>query len=100
MDVIYPYTKNETILHDPEIEPRDDSEYGFAFHKPLSLADTRSVQHHEREPLVFQSVLMLRNARSDLSSLPPVPRSPDGNAVAFLDGHVERLPAGWKGYGP
>ncbi len=95
MDVLEPYTKNEDILHDPEIKDRKVDEYGYAFFKPISGVDTRAVRDPEKVPLVFQSILMLRNARSDLSTLPVIPRNGKANCVAFIDGHAKAFPPTW-----
>ena len=95
MDALELYTKNEWAFRDPDIKDRKDDEYGYAFFKPLSCVDTRTVLDPDQVPLVFQSVLMLRNARSDLSTLPAIPRNGKANCVAFLDGHVRSLPPTW-----
>jgi hypothetical protein len=95
MDATVPYNKSEEILHDPTIEDGKDEEYGFAFFKPLSRVDTRTVLQHDEVPLVFQSTLMGRNACSDLSTLPRIPRHKGLNCLAFLDGHVKGMPPTW-----
>jgi prepilin-type processing-associated H-X9-DG protein len=94
MDVLVPYTKN-IEFHDPSIKDRKPDEHGFAFFEPLSGVDTRTVLDPDKVPLMFQSVLMGRNAHSDLSTLPAVPRERDRNHVAFVDGHVKGFPPTW-----
>jgi hypothetical protein len=95
MDHIDPYSKNEQILHDPSIKDRKDDEYGFAFFDPASCINPWSVRDSDKVPLLFQSVLMRRNAHGDLSTLPAVPRDEKMNIVAFLDGHARGFPPTW-----
>ncbi|MEX2242242.1 MAG: hypothetical protein WD716_00185 [Fimbriimonadaceae bacterium] len=95
MDVLGPYTKNEQLFHDPSIKDRKPDEHGLAFFEPLSGIDTRTVLDPDKVPLMFQSVLMGRNAHSDLSTLPAVPRNGKVNYVALLDGHVKGFPPTW-----
>ena len=46
-------------------------------------------------PLIFPSTLGIRNAASDLSTLPATPRSKDGHPIAFLDTHAWRSRSTW-----
>jgi len=95
MDVLGPYTKNEQLFHDPSIKDRKPDEHGVAFFDALSGVDTRTVLDPDKVPLLFQSVLMGRNAHSDLSTLPAVPREKDRSYVAFVDSHVKAFPPTW-----
>ncbi len=95
VDVIEPYHKNDFITHDPSINDRKDDEYGFAFFEPVSGLDTRTVRDPDMVPMLFQSVLMARNAHSDLSTLPSIPRNGKANWVALLDGHAKAFPPTW-----
>ncbi len=95
MDALKPYAKNDQIFHDPDIEDRKTVEYGIAFFKPISGINAWTVRQQEEVPLVFQSILMGRNARSDLSTLPAIPRNGKANCVAFIDGHAKAFPPTW-----
>lgn len=99
MDVIEPYHKNTMILHDPTIKDAKEDEYGFAFFEPVSFADLERIANLGEVPMVFQSVLLGRNAHSDLRTLPSVPRNGKSNWVSFLDGHAKAFPPTWP-HGP
>ncbi len=98
MDVIEPYHKNDRIAHDDSIKDRKDDEYGFAFFEPVSCINPWSVVDQAGVPMLFQSVLMGRNAHSDLSTLPSIPRNGKMNIIAFLDGHAKAFPPTWPEY--
>lgn len=95
IDSTYDYVKNDSVYRDPTVKDRKDDEYGFAFYEPVSLADLDAITNDGEVPMVFQSVLMGKNAHSDLSSLPFNPRGRGRNYVAFCDGHTMGLPADW-----
>lgn len=96
MDAIYPYHKNSQIHHDPTVVDSEQDEYGIAFFDPVSLADLNAIANVGDVPMVFQSVLMGKNAHSDLRTLPFVSRNKSPvNFVALLDGHVKGFPPTW-----
>ena len=96
MDAYFdPYLGEIRYCIDPRMEDRKEGEHGFAFLSALSCVDTTSVAKPETAPLVFQSSLLGRNAHSDLSTLPTVPRGGEVNSVVFLDGHVKSFPPTW-----
>jgi prepilin-type N-terminal cleavage/methylation domain-containing protein len=98
LDVIEPYHKNSQIPHDPTVVDAKQDEYGFAFFEPVELQDLTLLVKPEDVPMAFQSVLMGKNAHSDLRTLPYVPRNKSpANFVAFCDGHVKGLPPTWPG---
>jgi prepilin-type processing-associated H-X9-DG protein len=99
VDASWDYAMADRIYQDPSIVERKEGEYGFAFFDPVSLIDLRTLVNPAGVPLVFQSVLMRRNAHSDLGTLPRIPRSFRGqkglNIIAFCDGHVKGYPPSW-----
>jgi prepilin-type processing-associated H-X9-DG protein len=101
VDATSDYASRDGYYPDPSVENRKEDEYGFAFFEPVSLVGLDTITKPEGVPLVFQSVLMGRNAHSDLRTLPRIPRSFRGkeglNYVAFCDGHVKGFPPTWPG---
>lgn len=95
MDDLYPYIKSDDLYKDHDWVDAPEKEYGFAFFKPLSSVDASTVLDPETVPLIFPSTLGVRNAASDLSTLPATPRSKEGHPVAFLDTHAWRSSATW-----
>ena len=89
-DAIVPYTKNPDLLFDPALREKDDKgPYAYAFNGALSLAKTP--RKPEAVPLVYDSVVSVRNA-SDLFKSLPYPGWHHGrDNVAYADGHAKSI---------
>jgi prepilin-type processing-associated H-X9-DG protein len=90
MDRLVPYAKNEDLYHCPDVKKTNPKAYGYAMNYELSRRRGNDVAKPEIAPLVFDSVLLVRNATSGFYGFPDPPRH-SGNNVAYLDGHVERI---------
>jgi prepilin-type processing-associated H-X9-DG protein len=90
MDRLVPYAKDEDLFHCPDVKKSDPHAYGYAMNYELSGKKGSDVAKPELAPLVFDSVLLVRNATSGFYGFPDPPRR-DGDNVAYLDGHVRRL---------
>jgi prepilin-type processing-associated H-X9-DG protein len=91
MDEINPYVKNEDCFRCPGIEGKDKGVFGYAMDLTMSGKLTEKVAKPESTVLLFDSVLLARNACSGFYGLPNPPRHNKKNIVAFLDGHVKGL---------
>ena len=89
-DAIVPYTKNPDLVFDPALRKGDDKgPYAYAFNGALSSAKTP--QKPEAVPLVYDSVVPVRNA-SDLFKSLPYPGRHDGrDNVAYADGGAKSI---------
>jgi len=90
MDLIFDYTKNTMLIHEPTIARQD--EYGYAFHDRASGKKITKIAHPESFELVFDSILMKRNAYGGTWSMPEPGRHDGGNNIAYVDGHAKRIP--------
>ncbi len=91
MDETHPYIHNDSVFHDPSLTNRAD--YGFAFRDTASMVRLKNIRSDAEFVIEFQSVLMGRNAHSELWSM-PMPTRDDrfrGDAVCFADGHARRF---------
>ena len=61
---------------------------------PAMAPVTSGDPNPDKTVLLFESVLLARNACSGVYGLPNPPRHNDKNAVAYLDGHAKRLGPG------
>ncbi len=87
MDDIEPLTKDRFWLHCVDLDPLKSSQYGYAMNIALSAADASKLTSPSRTALLFDSVILDRNACSNLVGLPDPPRH-NGNSIAFADGHA------------
>jgi hypothetical protein len=90
MDACLPYAKHDDLFACPYARRADPRAYGHAMNFALSAAS----QEDEPDPIdtivLFDSVLLARNACSGFYGLPDPPRH-KLNPVAFLDTHVRAL---------
>jgi len=85
MDSLKPYEKSDQVWRCPVL--RSPDEYGYAMRERLSGANTDKIKKPESQPLVFDSVLLGRNAVSDRVLDPGFTRH-RGLNIGFLDGHA------------
>jgi prepilin-type processing-associated H-X9-DG protein len=90
MDRLVPYAKNEDLYHCPDVKKTNPHAYGYAMNCELSGKKGSDIAKPEMAPLVFDSVLLARNATSGFYGFPDPPRH-DRNNVAYVDGHVGRI---------
>jgi hypothetical protein len=95
MDALLPYSKNDWVYKDADIDSQEEGMYGFAFFEPVSGKSYLQMEAPQEIPGVFVSMMVSRNSASDLSTLPDPPRNGEVNVVGFLDGRVKALPQGW-----
>ena len=90
-DTIVPYTKNPDLFFDPALRKGDDKgPYAYAFNGALSLA--KPPPKAETVPMVYDSVVPLRNASDLVTSLPTPGRHNGRDNVAYADGHARSVP--------
>jgi prepilin-type processing-associated H-X9-DG protein len=70
--------------------------YGYAFNIELAGKPIARIQAPEGTPVIFDSILVDRDAASGLETLPDPPRHGNGTAnnAAFADGSVSIMPRG------
>jgi len=91
MDALDRYTKWPNFqLHDPEGVKAGD--YGYAFRDKASALNLSKVDNLKGYPVVFDSILMQRNAHSELGTLPHPGRHRGRDSIVYLDGHAKSLP--------
>ena len=89
MDAALPDPKDELVLHCPTFADHP-SIYGYAVQSRLSGKSLQSLEDPTAEPLVFESVLLGRNAHTDKPILPGFRRH-GGQFVAYASGEVQIL---------
>jgi len=89
MDSIGEYTKGSNLYHDPELN--GTTEYGYAFRDKASGIKSASVAKPAEFQLIFDSVLLGRNAHSEPSTMPHPGRHLGHNCVGYMDGHAKSL---------
>jgi prepilin-type processing-associated H-X9-DG protein len=90
MDRLLPYIKQENIIFCPALrdEHSEHGWFGYAMNSVLSGKSTEKLKQPEREPLVYDSINLARNASDPVLSLIWPGRHEGANNVAFADGHV------------
>ena len=91
MDAGTPYIRNEQNLHCPAFRKTDPKAYGYAMDFALSGLQTKTAPDLATTVVLFESMLLARNATSGFYGFPDPPRHNGGNKSACLDGHVKRL---------
>jgi hypothetical protein len=95
MDACLPIAKSDYDFVCPQARDADPEAFGLAMNVAFSSGGWLDGPDPSRAPLVFDSVLLARNACSGFSGLPDPPRHASGNSVGYLDGHAGRVaPAG------
>lgn len=89
MDAVAGYAKNPKIFIDPEIKLKGG--HGFAYDSRLSDKKQTAFLHPDRQPMVFDSINLGRNASDPFVSLPNPGRHKGRNSVGYLDGHVKGI---------
>lgn len=89
MDAAAGHAKNSKIFIDPEVKLKGG--HGYAFGSRLSDKQQTSLAHPGRQPMVFDSINLGRNASDPFASLPNPGRHKGQNSVGYLDGHVKRI---------
>lgn len=87
MDDIGPYTKSERILKEPLYW--SGPFFGFAYDSRVSGKAIKSFARPEKQPAVFDSVNLGRNASDPFVSLPSPGRHSGKNNVGYLDGRAK-----------
>jgi hypothetical protein len=93
MDAIEPLPKSKDIFYNPRVRPRSPDAYGYAMNIYCSGIDVNKEADPSGTVLLFESLLLARNACSGFYGLPDPPRNGEANCVAFLDGSVANLTA-------
>ena len=89
-DAIVPYTKNPDLLFDPALRNGDDKgPYAYAFNGALS--SSKPPKAPEAVPMVYDSVVPVRNASDLFKSLPYPGRHEGKDNVAYADGHAKSI---------
>lgn len=90
VDCAQDYARNSLVFVCPDVRMEHPGGYGYAMNFELSAKALKDVPKPSESPLLFDSVLLARNATSGFYGFPDPPRH-RGNNVAYLDGHVERM---------
>lgn len=100
MDSVYKFDPSGRDFISPMVGQTEfggGTRYGIAFMAPLSGVEVKSVAHPAEHVMLFDSILMGRNASSGLETVPKPPRfgrtERGGNVIAFVDGHVKLVSA-------
>lgn len=100
MDCIVKYEATDEVLACPDVRGSNPKGYGYAMNIALSCKPIAKVPNPDEVVLIFDSVLLARNACSGFYGFPDPPR-PSRNHVGFVDGHVQSLsPEELAAYGP
>jgi hypothetical protein len=86
----YPYTKSEQVYSCPQAV-KDGQQFGYAFSKAVSGANTAMITNPAAENLLFESTKLKRNAYGGLDLLPHPGRHEGSNTHAYADGHARTL---------
>jgi prepilin-type processing-associated H-X9-DG protein len=89
MDATQEYIKNDSIYHCPLIKDAKKDEYGYAMNVAVSSVKTTAYSKPDQVPVLFDSVLLARNACSGFYGFPEFEKR--GTSVGFADGHVKVL---------
>jgi prepilin-type processing-associated H-X9-DG protein len=90
MDATQKYANHPDIFRCPERKKIKEGDYGHAMNVELSLAlSTDFTKKSQGIPVLFDSVLLARNACSGFYGFPD-PKE-NNTAVAYLDGHVSKV---------
>ncbi len=105
MDDVYPYSKNEFILHSLAALPKalghgisKTDPYGIALRKSIAGTSGGLLVRPEEVAVVFDSTTLARNASGELDLLPDPPRHKSDrdnslfNLIGLFDGHVKPVP--------
>jgi prepilin-type processing-associated H-X9-DG protein len=79
--------RERQVFHCPALNGKD--EYGYAMNFELSGKDTKALPRPESQVLLFDSVLLVRNACSGVYGFPDASRHNGRYYAAFLDGHAK-----------
>ena len=100
MDAAEKYAHTPAVLASPDVRDHDPSGYGYAMNVAMSCKPTAQVHDPGGTALIFDSVLLARNACSGFYGFPDPPR-PHSNFVGFVDGHARSMrPEELARYGP
>jgi prepilin-type processing-associated H-X9-DG protein len=88
---VYAYNHNEAIFHAVDLKDPSPDQCGIAFRARLRGQNLDNDKRPEATAMVFDSILLERNATSGLWSLPDPPRHRRTNSVGFADGHARML---------
>jgi hypothetical protein len=90
MDGLAKYQEWGGLYHAPDLPKANRDGYGFALRKRLAGKSLSEVIEPGKTAMIFESILLQRNAVSELWSLPDPGRAPRGtDCVAFVDGHAK-----------
>jgi len=90
MDATRQVAQTDYVFACPDLARTNPQSYGYAMNLTVSDVNTALEDQPADTVLLFESVLLARNACSGFYGLPDPPRH-GGNCVAFLDGHVARI---------
>jgi hypothetical protein len=94
MDVLEPRMKSKDgTFHCPVAREAERSAYGYAYNVALVSKLLAETEAKESTPLIFDSMLVARNAVSSPKNLPNPPRHGETNCVGFADGHAKAVKA-------
>lgn len=91
VDGTMPYVRVDQYYRSPALKS-DTSAYGFALSADVAGRQAWTFESAATTPSIFDSTILTRNATALPSTRPNPPRYPEGNATAFLDGHVNLVP--------
>ena len=86
MDRITNWVKYADAFHCPSV--KGENSYGYAMNVDCDKEKMAHEPEPERKVLLFESVLLGRNARSGVYGLPDPPRHEDRNVAVYVDGHA------------
>jgi len=92
MDCITKYVKYPEAFHCPSV--KGESSYGYAMNLDCGNKKDYDDPTPAEKVLLFESILLERNATSGVYDLPDPPRHNGRNCVAYLDGHVKSFEQG------
>jgi prepilin-type processing-associated H-X9-DG protein len=87
MDAISRYVK-PGVVKCPTLAKKSIKGYGYAMNLAMSRVQTKSVKAPEQAPVLFDSILLGRNASSGFYGFPD-PKERKTN-IAYLDGHAAK----------
>ncbi|MBX3120179.1 MAG: hypothetical protein KF784_14030 [Fimbriimonadaceae bacterium] len=96
MDASSSFVGRDSYFRSPAVGRRGSSTFGFALREEFAGTALPKIKEPEKEPLVFDSTILLWNAVAGLDTLPKPGRySKEGarlNIIVYADGSAKQVP--------
>jgi len=90
MDLSFPYVKRDDLYHCPGLKKIHQDGYGYAMRSRLGGVSVEMLKKPENEPMAFDSLLLEKNANTNMYELVDSDRHPYQN-IEYADGHAKPM---------